>query len=70
MRSAGAFEDKDLLHAAAELDCYTIYGRFRLNRASGRQVVRQILLVQWNRGHKVLLSVGDNKKSAHKNRSL
>jgi branched-chain amino acid transport system substrate-binding protein len=61
VRSAGSFEDKDLLAAAAELDCYTFYGRFRLNRASGRQVGHRILLVQWKRGHKVLLSVEDNK---------
>ena len=60
VRSAGSSEDKDLLAAAAELDCYTLYGRFRLNRASGRQVGHRILLVQWNRGHKVLLSVEDN----------
>jgi len=31
VRSAVSLQDKNLLAAAAELDCYTFYGRFRLD---------------------------------------
>ena len=70
VRSAGSFEDNDLLAVAAELDCYTFYSRFRLNSATGPQVGHPILLVQWDRGHKVLLSVEDSNRSALQNPSL
>ncbi len=56
VRRVGSFEDKDLLAAAAELDSYTLYGKFRLDSASGRQVGHRILLIQWDQDHKVLLS--------------
>ena len=55
VQHAGSLQDSDLLAAAAELDCFTLYGRFRLDSASGRQVGHRILLVQWEQGHKVLL---------------
>jgi branched-chain amino acid transport system substrate-binding protein len=54
-RYCGSFADKHLLAVAAELDCCTFYGRFRLDSASRRQVGHRILLVQWDRGHKVPL---------------
>jgi branched-chain amino acid transport system substrate-binding protein len=57
VRHAGSLEDTDLLAAAANLDCYTFYGRFRLDAATQRQVGHHILLVQWNNGHKVLLPI-------------
>src|SRR5712691_1721651 len=59
LRHAGSLRDRDLLAAAAELDCYTFYGRFRLDSVSGRQVGHRILLVQWRQGHKVLLPAGN-----------
>ncbi len=55
VRHAGSLQDNDLLDAAAELDCYTFYGRFRLDSASGRQIGHRILLIQWDRDQKVLL---------------
>ena len=55
VRHAGSLQDSDLLAAAAELDCFTLYGRFRLDSAGGRQVGHRILLVQWDQNHKVLL---------------
>jgi ABC-type branched-subunit amino acid transport system substrate-binding protein len=55
VRHAGSLQDSDLLAAAAELDCFTLYGGFRLDSASGRQVGHRILLVQWDQNHKVLL---------------
>jgi branched-chain amino acid transport system substrate-binding protein len=59
VRHAGSLQDSDLLAAAAELDCLTLYGRFRLNSAGGRQVGHRILLVQWDQDHKVLLPAAE-----------
>jgi branched-chain amino acid transport system substrate-binding protein len=61
VRHAGSLQDSDLLAAAAKLDCYSFYGRFRLDSASGRQVGHRILLVQWDRDHKVLLPAGNTE---------
>jgi branched-chain amino acid transport system substrate-binding protein len=61
VRYAVSLQDDNLLAAAAELDCYTFYGRFRLDSASGRQVGHRILLVQWRQGHKVLLPAGNTE---------
>jgi branched-chain amino acid transport system substrate-binding protein len=60
VRHAGALQNSDLLAAAAELDCFTLYGRFRLDSAAGRQVGHRILLVQWDQDHKVLLPTAEN----------
>ena len=60
VRHAGSLQDSDLLAAAAELDCFTLYGRFRLDSASGRQVGHRILLVQWDQDHKVVLPATDS----------
>jgi len=57
VRCADSLEDKDLVAAAAELDCYTFYGRFRLESVTQRQVGHRILLVRWSHGHKVLLPI-------------
>jgi branched-chain amino acid transport system substrate-binding protein len=61
VRRTGCLQDNNLLAAAAELDCCTFYGRFRLDSASGRQVGHRILLIQWDRHHKILLPVGKNE---------
>jgi len=55
VRQVGSLQDSDLLPAAAELDCFTLYGKFRLDSATGRQVGHRILLVQWDQDHKVVL---------------
>ncbi len=60
VRHAGSLQDNDLLAAAAELDCYTFYGGFRLDSASGRQVGHRILLIRWDQDHKVLLPAIEN----------
>ena len=59
VQRAGSLRDNNLLAAAAELDCYTFYGKFRLDSASRRQVGHRILLTQWVRDHKVLLPTGN-----------
>jgi branched-chain amino acid transport system substrate-binding protein len=59
LQRVGSLQDNNLLAAAAELDCYTFYGRFRLDSASRQQVGHRILLIQWVRDHKVLLPTGN-----------
>ncbi len=61
VRRAGSLQDNNLLAAAAALDCYTFYGRFRLDSASRRQVGHRILPIQWVQDNKVLLPVGDTE---------
>ena len=51
LQEAGAIEDAALRQAAAALDFSTFYGRFKID-ATGRQVGRQALLVQWHQGRK------------------
>ena len=52
LRRAGSLEDKPLLEAAHTLDLTTLFGRFRLDRTTGRQVGHQTLLIQWQDGRK------------------
>jgi branched-chain amino acid transport system substrate-binding protein len=61
VRHAGSLQDNNLLAAAAELDCFTFYGGFRLDSASRRQVGHRILLIQWDQDHKVLIPAGNTK---------
>jgi len=60
VQQAGSLQDNDLLAAAAQLDCSTFYGRFRLDSASGRQVGHRILLTQWDQDSKVVLPPSGN----------
>jgi branched-chain amino acid transport system substrate-binding protein len=43
-----------LLATARRLDCTTLFGRFRLDRA-GRQVGHRVLTVQWQDGARVVV---------------
>jgi branched-chain amino acid transport system substrate-binding protein len=61
VRHAGSLQDNDLLAAATQLDCFTFYGRFRLDSASGRQVGHRILLIQWDQDGKVVLTSGNTE---------
>src|SRR2546428_581699 len=45
-------QDRDLLAAARRLDTTGLYGRFRLDPGSLRQVGHEILLVEWRDGQK------------------
>jgi branched-chain amino acid transport system substrate-binding protein len=51
-RVAGSLEDERLLEAAHTLDLTTLFGRFRLDHTTGRQIGHQMLLVQWQDGEK------------------
>ena len=55
IEDAGSLDQAALRRAASALDFTTFYGRFKLD-ASGRQVGHQVLLVQWQRGRKVIVS--------------
>ncbi|MBI4380770.1 MAG: amino acid ABC transporter substrate-binding protein [candidate division NC10 bacterium] len=51
-RVAGSLEDERLLAAARAIDLTTLFGRFRLDPTTGRQVGHQPLLIQWQDGRK------------------
>ena len=55
LEHAGSLDDGALRRAASELDFSTFYGRFKIDPATGRQVGRSTLLVQWQQGRKVIL---------------
>ncbi|GCF10310.1 ABC transporter substrate-binding protein [Dictyobacter arantiisoli] len=48
--TTGSLDDTDLLTAAAQLTCTTLYGAFQLDPHSGLQSGHQILIVQWQQG--------------------
>lgn len=50
LEEAGTADDAALLAAARALDCSTMFGRFRLDPRTGRQVGHQVLTVQWQDG--------------------
>jgi len=52
IRRADSLEDRELLAAARGLDTTTLYGRFRLDPGTLRQVGHDILLVEWRNGRK------------------
>jgi branched-chain amino acid transport system substrate-binding protein len=52
---AATLEDEALLRVASGLETSTLYGGFRLDPESLRQIGHRILLVQWHGGHRVLL---------------
>jgi branched-chain amino acid transport system substrate-binding protein len=54
-RMAGSLEDERLLEAAHTLDLTTLFGRFRLDPTTGRQIGHQMLLVQWQDGQKRII---------------
>ncbi len=56
IRRSGSLDDKDLRNAAAELDCNTLYGRFRIDSLTGIQTGHRILLTRWQEGCKVVLA--------------
>jgi branched-chain amino acid transport system substrate-binding protein len=55
MRRARCMDSDTLRDAASELDFFTFYGRFRIDPDNGKQLAHRVLLVQWQRGQKVVL---------------
>ena len=55
VEECGSLDDFALRQAAASLDFTTFYGRFRIDSETGRPVGKPVLLVQWQRGRKVIV---------------
>jgi len=55
VRRVGSLSDRELLAAARRLDTTTLYGRFRLDLGTLRQVGHEIVLVEWRDGRKQTL---------------
>ena len=54
IQEAGALDQASLRQAASTLDFTTFYGRFKLD-PNGRQIGHQVLLIQWQRGRKIIV---------------
>ncbi|MGH9215195.1 MAG: ABC transporter substrate-binding protein [Acidimicrobiales bacterium] len=50
LRDAGSSNDEAVVTAAVQLQCHTLYGAFRLDPGTGRQVGHRVLTVQWQDG--------------------
>ena len=55
IQRAGGLKDERLREAVADLDIHTFYGAFRIDPKSGCQIDHQTLLVQWQKGKKVVI---------------
>lgn len=55
IRLAGSLDDEQLRNAASDMDCNTLYGRFRIDSRTGIQTGHRMLLIRWQGGHKVVL---------------
>ncbi len=58
LRRAESLEDALLLRAAHALETTTLYGRFRLDPLTSRQIGHRVHLVQWRDGRRVLIKNG------------
>ncbi|MFW6034495.1 MAG: ABC transporter substrate-binding protein [bacterium] len=64
VRRAGAADDAAVLAAARKLECTTLFGRFRLDPASGRQVGHRVLTVQWQDGARTVVGPPERAQAA------
>ena len=55
LEEAGSAESQALREAASKLEFSTFYGRFKIDGETGRQTGRELLLVQWQGGRKVIV---------------
>ena len=55
IEEAGTLEETRLRETASRVDFSTFYGRFKIDPDSGRQVGRDVVLVQWQEGRKALV---------------
>ncbi|MHA6794630.1 ABC transporter substrate-binding protein [Pseudonocardia bannensis] len=63
LRDAGGPADDALLAAARALDCTTLFDRFRLDPAAGRQVGHRVLTVQWQDGRRRVVAPADRAQA-------
>lgn len=52
---AGSADNQAMREAASELDFSTFYGRFKIDGETGLQTGREVMLVQWQSGRKVIV---------------
>jgi branched-chain amino acid transport system substrate-binding protein len=52
---AGTLDQRALREAANMLDFSTFYGRFKIDPATGKQTGRSVIIIQWQRGRKVIV---------------
>lgn len=55
LSSAASLDDIDLRAAFSDLRTTTMFGDFSIDRVTGRQLGHKMLLVQWQRGRKVII---------------
>ncbi|HEX4210446.1 MAG TPA: ABC transporter substrate-binding protein, partial [Candidatus Binataceae bacterium] len=55
LRTAGSIDQVRIREVFNHLRTSTLFGRFAIDPATGRQVGHQMLLVQWHRGHKIII---------------
>ena len=55
VEAAGTLESAALRETAGDLDFSTFYGRFKIDPATGHQIGRTVVLVQWQVGRKVVV---------------
>ena len=55
VEAAGTLESAALRETAGDLDFSTFYGRFKINPATGRQIGRPVVIVQWQGGRKAVV---------------
>ena len=64
IEEAGTLDNLALRDIANRLDFTTFYGRFKLDSATGRQVGRSVVIVQWQAGRKVVVWPKDARQAA------
>jgi branched-chain amino acid transport system substrate-binding protein len=55
IRETDSLDQQRIRAALGEMRTSTLYGDFAIDRVTGRQIAHQVLLVQWHRGHKVII---------------
>lgn len=55
IENAGSLDQRRIREAFSDLRTSTLFGDFAIDRVSGRQIAHRMLLVQWHRGHKVVI---------------
>ena len=55
IRQTASLDDEKLRNAAADLDCNTFYGQFRIDSRTGIQTGHRMLLIRWQGGRQVVL---------------
>jgi len=56
IRRASSLDDEKLRNTASDMDCNTLYGRFRIDARTGIQTGHQAVLIRWHGGQKLVLA--------------